>query len=1210
MLKLKGIDYFIKFIRGVLYLYLKKLEIQGFKSFADKISLEFNSGLTAVVGPNGSGKSNIADAIRWVLGEQSIKTLRGSRMEDVIFAGTEHRKPVGFAEVSLTIDNSDHSLPVEYSEVTVTRRAYRSGESEYFINKTQCRLKDINELFLDTGIGKDGYSIIGQGRIDEILSTKSEERRHIFEEASGIMKYKLRKLEAEKKLELTKQNLLRINDIINELENQLEPLRQQSEVAKRYLSLRESLKDLEVNVYIENIAKFKEKIKEFEDQYTTIKDNIDGENQKLESITEDNRRKTELMKILEERLNNSRNEFYNLEGNLERFNSEIKLNEERISNLLQNIKRLDREIGEIDQRLASLSKDQETKQQRIKYLNERHTEYSSKLSQYEKQMEDVLSTLDEGERHIENLKTGVMDKLDLISDKKIQINNVKMHIESLKKRQGTINNEVQQLISEKDKEGMTKEDLVENINRSKDAIKKSQNRLKELNAEKSGLDTDLAEKRKHQNTVKSEIQVKGSRAKMLQDMEKNLEGYNRSVKVILQTCMQSPELGKGIHGALAQLVTVNQRYETAIEMTLGSALQNIVTSTEDDAKKAIEFLKKNKLGRATFLPISSVNGRYFDKKIIDELKKQEGFCGVASDLITYDQQYKGIVLSLLGKVAVVENLDAGIRISRKFGYSFRIVTLEGDILSTSGSISGGSPDNGRNAGILGRNREIIELKENIEKLTREEKDLENSINEYISRLNELIRVISEEEASLKSNELVKIRDESHLAQVEENIKKADAKIEMLKQEKNQLSRQEADTAIELDKYSKELTDMENEVAQTKAVIAEYQEKHKENQAVRDVLHQDITDFKISVNSILESIESVKESLDRITGERDASEKNINKRNAEKLRNNEEIKSLQEKNEGLRLQIKNCEEEKTGKTFEIDRITEERKSIEEDLFDIVNQIQDINKNIMVLQEEYNKIEVRKAKIESEMDTIQNRMWEEYELTFTNALELKRDIGSIPQAQKKIQEYRNGIRDLGPVNVAAIDEYIKTKERYEFMCVQRDDMEQAREKLFKVINEMTSIMKKQFLEQFSLINENFNRVFNELFDGGHAKLILADKENVLESGIEIEVQPPGKKLQNMMLLSGGERAFTAIALLFAILWLRPTPFCVLDEIEAALDDANVFRFAQYIKKFVSRTQFIVVTHRKGTMEASDTLYGVTMQEHGVSKILSMKLGEKAS
>ncbi len=1183
--------------------------MQGFKSFAEKINLNFNGGITAVVGPNGSGKSNIADAIRWVLGEQSIKTLRGSKMEDVIFAGTEHRKPLGFAEVSMTLDNSDGSLPIEFGEVTVTRRVFRSGESEYLINKAPCRLKDITELLLDTGIGKDGYSVIGQGRVDEILSTRSEDRRQIFEEASGIMKYKVRKQEAEKKLELTRQNLERITDIITELETQLVPLKEQSETARRYLDLRESLKELDINVYLDSMDKYREKLKDLEEQYKAVREQVDSENKKLEEITNSNKDKTDLLKGFDEKLETARQQFYELDGALERCNSEIKLNNEKIANLEQNIQRLDTEKEELVSRLHGFDKEEAGKQDKLKYLEKQLRDYSTKLSEYEKQMEDLLKTLDENERHIELLKTAIMDKMDIQSDKKLQIGNVKTHIENMQKRQKSIDHEVYQQIAEKDREKMKKEDLTESIRHASEQLAKQKGKLSSLLSERSESDKMLGELKSKQNKLRSDIQFKTSRVKTLREMEQNLEGYNRSVREVLQACRSIPELGKGIHGALAQLLKVDKKYEAAIEITLGGALQNIVSQSEEDAKKAIEYLKKNKLGRATFLPISSVNGKSFDAGTLSRISSSGGFCGVASELVTYDPQYAGIIANLLGKVVVVDHLDNAIAMARKFGYSFRIVTLEGDLLNTGGSMSGGSLEN-RGTGILSRSREINELDDEVKALKESEKSVQRDIDQLTGDIAQIGSEITSIEGDIKNNELVKIRDESHLAQVEENINKLSARTDMLRQEKDQLERQIGEITRELDKYQREYSDIEQEIAEAKKTVAEHQEKHKEDQAVRDALHADITDFKISVNSIQESMESVRENSERIASEKEAINKNIARKEAEKAKCLQEITGLAESNQGLNNRIKKHDEEKSGKTFELDRLTEERKILEEDLYDIVNKINDANKNILLLQEEYSRVEVKKTKLETEMEGLQNRIWNEYELTYSGAQELRKDIGSLSQAQKKITELRNEIKDLGPVNVSSIEEYVKTKERYEFMSGQRNDMEQAREKLLRVIYEMTSIMKKQFLEQFRLINENFDIVFKELFSGGRAGLVLVDEENVLESGIEIEAQPPGKKLQNMMLLSGGERAFTAIALLFAILRLKPTPFCVLDEIEAALDEANVYRFSEYLRRYSAQTQFIVVTHRKGTMEGSDMLYGVTMQEHGVSKIVSMKMGEKVS
>lgn len=1190
-------------------MYLRRLDMQGFKSFAEKINLDFNGGITAVVGPNGSGKSNIADAIRWVLGEQSIKTLRGSKMEDVIFAGTEHRKPLGFAEVTITLDNSDGSLPIEFQEVTVTRRVFRSGESEYLINKAPCRLKDITELLLDTGIGRDGYSVIGQGRVDEILSSRSEDRRQIFEEASGIMKYKVRKQEAEKKLELTRQNLERINDIVTELETQLVPLKEQSETARRYLDLRESLKELDVNVFLDSMDKYREKLTDLEEQYKAVKEQIETENKKLEEITNSNKDKTDSLKAFDEKLESVRQQFYELDGALERCNSEIKLNNEKIANLEQNIQRLDSEKEELLSRLKGFDREEAGKQDKLKYLEKQLKDYSAKLSEYEKQMEDLLKTLDENERHIELLKTAIMDKMDILSDKKLQIGNVKTHIENMQKRQKSIDHEVYQQIAEKDREKMKKEDLTESIRHATGEIAKQKEKLTSLLSERTESDKMLGELRTKQNKLRSDIQFKTSRARTLKEMEQNLEGYNRSVREIMQACRNSPDFGKGIHGALAQLIKVDRKYEAAIEITLGGALQNIVTQSEEDAKKAIEYLKKNKLGRATFLPISAVNGKSFDAGTLGRISSSGGFCGVAADLVSYDPQYGGIIANLLGKVVVVDQLDNAIAMARKFGYSFRIVTLEGDLLNTGGSMSGGSLEN-RGTGILSRSREITELEDELRSLRESEKAAQKDIDLLTGDIAQINSEIASLEGDIKNNELVKIRDESHLAQVEENIVKITARTDMLRQEKEQLERQIGEIGRELEKYQQEYADIEQEIAEAKKTVAEHQEKHKEDQAVRDALHADITDFRISVNSIQESMQSVKENSERIASEKEAINKNIARKETEKNKYLQEINNLRESNAGLNNRIRSHDEEKAGKTFELDRLTEERKILEEDLYDIVNKINDANKNILLLQEEHSRVEVKKTKLETEMEGLQNRIWNEYELTYSGALALRKDIGSLTQAQKKINELRNSIKDLGPVNVSSIEEYMKTQERFEFMTSQRNDMEQAREKLLRVIYEMTSIMKKQFMEQFRLINENFDIVFKELFNGGRAGLVLVDEENVLESGIEIEAQPPGKKLQNMMLLSGGERAFTAIALLFAILRLKPTPFCVLDEIEAALDEANVYRFSEYLRRYSAQTQFIVVTHRKGTMEGSDMLYGVTMQEHGVSRIVSMKMGEKVS
>jgi len=1193
----------------VFYLYLKRLEIQGFKSFADRLQLDFKRGITSIVGPNGSGKSNIADAVRWVLGEQSAKILRGSKMEDVIFTGTEHRKPLGFAEVILTIDNSDKSLPLDFTEVTAARRVYRSGESEYFINNTPCRLKDIHELFMDTGIGRDGYSIIGQGRVDEILSSKSEERRLIFEEASGIMKYKMRKAEAEKKLELTEQNLLRINDIIIELENQLEPLRIQAEKAKKYFALRESLKELEINVFIENISKYKERLKEYNEQFEIVKKNIEDEKLKLEKITEENKEKMEASGLLEERLSNAISDYHNINNELEKSISSLKINSEKISNITQNIKRIEDEIAEYNNKLQLLESEREEKLKKKAHLEKNLKLYEEKLIECESRMESLLAYLSENERKIEELKTAVMDKLDVLSDKKTQMNNVKNHIANMEKRKHSIEAEIKQIKFDLDKERMEKEEISEALLKNKALSEESVSHISELNGQIINNNNNLEEIRKEQNKVKSELQMNTSRCKVLKDMEYNLEGYNRSVKMILKECRENKEFGRGIHGALAQLISVEKKYEIAIEMALGGALQNIVTTDEYDAKRAIEYLREKKIGRATFLPISSVSGKGFDENTLNKLKNEKGFLSIASELVKADKMFAGIINNLLGKVVVVENIDHGIKMARNYGHGFKIVTLEGDVLNAGGSMSGGSIGE-RAGGILSRGREIEELTEKIKFLSEEELQLEKQANDIIRIIENLENDVKKEQETLRNLEIKKVQDESRISQINVNIERLTAREDMLVQEIYQLSKQEKEASEELKKYEDEIASIENDISETKKIISENQERHKEDQTARDMLHRELTDYKISVNSVKESMDVVLQEIARIDKEYESVCKSIQRKNNEKNTGLSEIEKLETDNKTVEKTIRKFEEEKVGKNLEVDRLTEEKKVIEEELKELVNEIAQINKNLIVMQEEFNRIEVKKTKTETEMEQLQNRMWDEYELTYNNSLKYKKDIGSISQAQKQINDLREEIKSLGAVNVNAIDEYIKARERHEFMINQRNDMEQSKVKLHKIINEMTEIMKQQFIEQFKKINYNFNLVFKELFNGGHAELVLTDESNVLESGIDIHVQPPGKKLQNMMLLSGGERAFTAIALLFGILKLKPSPFCILDEIEAALDEANVYRFAEYLRHYCSQTQFIIITHRKGTMEMSDTLYGVTMQEHGVSKVVSIEMKENAS
>lgn len=1197
-------------------MYLKKLEIQGFKSFADKIRLDFAPGITSVVGPNGSGKSNISDAVRWVLGEQSIKTLRGGKMEDVIFAGTQHRKPLGFAEVSLTIDNFDKLLPVEYAEVTVTRRVYRSGESEFMINKTPCRLKDIYELFLDTGVGRDGYSIIGQGRVDEILSSRSEDRRRIFEEALGIMKYKIRKIEAEKKLEMTNQNLSRINDILIELEGQLDPMKEQAETAKKYLLLRDELKEIEISLYVENIARLDEKVKEYEEKHIICKTDLDTRKESLNGISKQNEEKLEYLKQLEEELNFFRNAYHGLEAKENDINSKVKVNEEKKYGLEKELLRLEKEVLNTNNKIEALEKEKNSKQEELISTDQEHKEALIELSELENESTDSNKILNEKEKLLEDMNRLLLDKLEKQSDKKMQLNNAKNFIDGITQRQTAIEIQLADCFSEKAQENDKKETLLANLEKTKKHIEEASNKINVLRLEKQKLETRLLEENKKRNDVISELQLKTSRLRILSDMENNLEGYYRSVKNILKECSSSQEFGKGIHGALAKLINVSKKYELAIETALGSILQNIVTDTEYDAKKAIEYLKKNKMGRATFLPISSVKGKYLDAVIYNKIKTQKGFCQVASDLIECDEKFKGIILSLLGRVIVVENLDSAINIAKETDHKLKIVTLEGDVLNAGGAMSGGSSEN-KDIGLLSRNREIAELKNLLEDINTHKNRLEKIIRDLTDTVNKVVNDIALEENNLRSYELKKATDESILRQVCENLKRYDGKIELLGLEKNELLNQLSESKNEHSCSLKELESMDQEITKLKEDMLGYQEALKDKQAAKESLLKALTELKIKVGMLKKSVENIKENLQRILSEIKALENTLLKINQEAVKCKNDMDGLKNEDASFKDTISNIMLQKQEVKAKLEALSDKKKLIEEESRDILNNINAENKSILLLQEELSKIEIKKARAESEIEAIKSRLWDEYELTYTNSLEYKKFEKSFSdqsrnnaEAEKRISELKNSIKELGIINISAIEEYKKLKERYEFLSAQKTDMENACEKLKKVINEMVLIMKSQFVERFEMINKNFNEVFKELFNGGRAELILADKGNVLETDIEIQVQPPGKKLQNMMLLSGGERAFTAIALLFSIIKLHPTPFCVLDEIEAALDDANVYRFAEYLKKHVHLTQFIIITHRKGTMEASDTLYGVTMQEHGISKVVSMRLGEKAS
>ncbi len=1179
-------------------MYLKRLELQGFKSFADKTVLDFMPGITTVIGPNGSGKSNISDAIKWVLGEQSMKSLRGSKTEDIIFAGTQNRKSLGFAEVSIVIDNQDGKLPIEFTEVTVTRRLYRSGESGYFINKTPCRLKEILELFMDTGIGKDGYSIIGQGKIDEILSNKSEERRHIFEEAAGIVKYRTRKAESEKKLEQTKLNLLRINDILSEIESNIDPLKVQSDKAKKYLALREELKSIEIGLFIHNIEQYKLKIEEIikeEDIFST--QNI-REEERLSNIQE---QKENLKKAIDEitaKIEEMQTLSFESEKKKEQLTSEIQINQERIVNNRDNYDRFEVEIEESKKLINELEDEKNQKEYKKTNLFENKKKFTEELEEKEKILKEITEKLSSEELEIEKKKQIVDKNIDEKYEITNTISTLIANTQNADKRINILNTEISNQVSELDSLRIKKEE----INKSFYGIETKRNEIKsnllEIDEKRKFAENKLEEFSENINKIENEIRLKDSRLKFLEETEKEKEGYIRSVKSILMDCEKNANLNKGVHGVLANLISVPKEYELAIEMSLGQAMQNIVTDTEQDAKKLVEHLRKFKLGRASFLPISSIKGRKLDK-----INKIDGVIGIASELVKFNKKYEDIIDNLLGRTVIVDNMDNAIVLAKKNKYSFKIVTLEGDVINPSGMISGGSVTQ-KTVNILGRSREIEDLKKEINNLKKKLEKINNDKLNYEGEIEDTLELVGTLEKEMQDSEIIYATEKQKVLSIENEIQRIEERLEKLRKEKEDLNVQKDKELKEQEELKEKIKNIENESELLNQEITNFSLRNKDKQKDIDDLNFDITNLKISVSSFDESEDSIKEMIERIDSDIQKTNQVIDNKINQREKILEDNKILEKKIEELKTEIENLKNEVENGNTKVSDLKEERINKNKKLEDSENEILSQMKKIEDIKNQLSKCEVRKSKNEYELEQVVSKMWEEYELTPGNPGEYKKPE-NIKAVEREVSRIRIEIKDLGSINIDSIEEYKQLRERYDFMSEQRLDLENTMSKLRKVINEMVNIMKDQFDKKFKTINKYFGEIFVQLFGGGKAELKLTDEENILESGIEIEVQPPGKKLQNMMLLSGGEKAFTAIALLFAILKINPAPFCVLDEIEAALDDVNVYRFAEYLKKYTDNTQFLVITHRKGTMEVANTVYGVTMEESGISKLLSLKL-----
>lgn len=1181
-------------------MYLKRLEMQGFKSFPDKVSLDFSQGLTMIVGPNGSGKSNISDAIRWVLGEQSVKHLRGSKMEDVIFAGTQDRKALGFAEVSITIDNSDRRMEIDFSEITVTRRVFRSGESEYFINGAACRLKDIHEVFMDTGLGRDGYSVVGQGKIDEILSNKAEDRRQIFEEAAGISKYKYRKLEAERKLSGTEDNLTRLYDILTELENRLGPLERQSETAKKYLLLREQLKQLEVSVSVENITKLKKILSDTEQSIADVGSQMEQSKQLMETMEREVAALYQGNAETDEKIAGLREKISAEEGRIQQHLSEIAIFQDTIS---QNQASMDRLTEEQRQFQDSILENQQKKEEK-----------TDELKRIQRLMEETQGEINRALQEFGQAEQAVRKAEELLKEKNEDLVGVTAELGELKAAlshvdalEQTYEARLEELaVSFEQKKQKIKEicqQAEETERKAKDCLKEKHEiskKLENIRADLEQADAGYQEQMEAYQKQQSAFRFKLDRIKMLSDMEREFEGYQKGVKSILQN--KDKALGRlAIYGSLSQLITVDGPYVTALETALGQALQNIVTETEEDAKQAIAYLKQNKLGRVTFLPVSSVKARAFGF----DPSKCPGFLGIASHLVQADPKYSDILSFLLGATVVTDTLDHAVAMAKQFGHKFRIVTLEGELCNVGGSMSGGFIN--KQAGILSRANDK-------RKLTAEAGQLEQQLKTDKALLTETERLLQALE--LEQNQLFQAENEKngqlialtaeqkHLSGLKETEERELQEIVSAQGQVTarmvEIKEQTAQKRARLEEIQAGSMALEQDVAQA-------QEIYETAVSNRETLSGRMTQSRMTLLDQEKNAELCKEQMNSLQSRMQFDQNEYEHRCRQ-------IKDVKEKNERLasdiefkQHQIENLTQEIDERRSKIIQLEQGKQGDQDAITAKQNQAREGREKMLLLQQEYGRIENKKAKAEFEIDAIINRLWEDYGLTHTTAMEHRIELDSISKAQKEISGLKKEIAGLGHINIDAIEEFKQVKERFSFLSGQRDDLLEAKRSLEKIIKEMQELMKTIFAQQFTLINQYFSETFQQLFGGGNAKLYLSDPSNVLESGVEIEVQPPGKKLQNMMLLSGGEKAMCAIAILFAIIKTRPAPFCIFDEIEAALDDVNVYRFANYLRAFNDKTQFIVVTHRRGTMEAADRLYGITMEKKGISSMIMLDMDE---
>ena len=1182
---------------------LKSLEIHGFKTFPDKIKLSFDEGITSIVGPNGSGKSNISDAIRWVLGEQSAKTLRCSKMEDVVFNGTDKRKKTGYAEVTLTIDNKDRHLQFDGDDVAVTRRYYRSGESEYLINKATVRLRDIHELFMDTGLGRDGYSMIGQGKIDSIVASKSEERREIFEEASGISRYRYRKTEAERRLKNTEENLVRLRDIVGELEGRVGPLKKQSEKAEKFLVLSEEKKGLEIALWLETLNKSSTAIKEQEDKIDIQRAQYENAEKELSAISAE----TELIYLrngeISSKIDKIRRDISHFEGEVSNnmalisvSKNDIEHNNETISRLSSEIEQLDASFAEAKDSIADKNNSIAKIKEEIADKQREYNEVSDKLNTINLDASRSGDKLQELNLTLSALSQKTADKRVVLFTSDSTINEITERIEALS----------DSLSEKKSNLDLTK-DMLQNYEikgkETAEKVEMTSNSLK-------GFEIKLQNIRNKKDTLKSEAdrlsldaEEKLRRARILEDLEKNLEGFSQSVKAVMNMSKQG-KLG-GIHGPVSRILKVPSEYAVAIETALGGAMQNIVTGNEEDAKRAINALKENKGGRATFLPIATIKPRSLNEKGLDD---NYGFIGVASDLCDCKEEYRNILENLLGKIVIAEDLNCAVSIAKKYSYRFKVVTLDGQVVNAGGSLTGGSLN--KRTGLLSRSAEIEKYRNEAKQLSKKAEEVRNNYEKSEAEFGKYEADIlgTRADLSVQQQELIRIRTEYKACQNEcDNIKQTISEIEKeIEEGKIRI------TNLETDKYSasKELEALEKEIADTEKSVSGITGNRLALTEERESLSEQLQNIRLNIVTYEKDIDALKSEI------KIAENSNLNQ-SQRKNEISKQIKIVNNNIELIKLKIENYQKISDNYKKKIDEsndtivsLNKERDEFDKNSVALRQKEKELNSTREISGRELARLEERKVNLQKQYDDIISKLWEEYELTKRQAEEISIEIENVSTAQKRLNEIKSVIRSLGTVNVSAIEEYKEVSERYEFLNAQVNDVENSKSEIEKLINNLTKQMKEAFVENFYEINKHFGATFKELFGGGTASLQLSDPDDILNSGIDIIAHPPGKIVVHLEALSGGEKALVAIALYFAIMKVRPAPFCVMDEIEAALDEVNVDRFAQYMRRMTGNTQFILITHRRGTMEEADVLYGVTMQDEGISKLLELRASEVAA